>query len=163
LKNAGVRDIITPETGFDSEALFDALCSRPPAPRRVLIVRGQGGREWLGDALRRRGVEVAHLECYRRVVPAGNLDELLPRWRRGDRLAVTATSAEIVANLFSMAGAGGRSWLCRAPFFAVHPRVAAAAFACGVQTLFITGAGDDALALGLQTWFGRLRSARAAA
>jgi hypothetical protein len=41
--------------------------------------------------------------------------------------------------------------------FVSHPRVAATAFAFGVHTVFVTGMRDEALASGLETWFGRLR------
>ena len=163
LKKTGVRNIILPGQGFDSEALIGELSTMPLGGRRVLIVRGRGGREFLGETLRLRGATVEYLECYRRVKPDRDMRELLSRPGRDGMKACLATSSSIVENLFEMAGAAGRSWLCGMPFFVSHPRVAATAFSRDVQCVFVAGNGDEALVAGLQTWFARLRPLHAAA
>jgi uroporphyrinogen-III synthase len=157
LKKSGVRNIISPKTGFDSEALIGELSTMPFGGGRVLIVRGCGGREFLGQTLRSRGATVEYLECYRRVKPDRDMRELLSRLGRDGMKACLATSSNIVENLFEMAGAAGRSWLCSMPFFVPHPRVAATAFSRGVQCVFVAGSGDAALVAGLEIWFARLR------
>jgi uroporphyrinogen-III synthase len=157
LKKSGVREMITPETDFDSEALLEALSGLQFSGKKVVIFRGQGGRELVGESLRRRGAEVEYVECYRRARPRRNLAELLPLWQQGRLRACLATSSEIVINLFDMAGEACRPWLCQTPVFVSHPRVAATAFAFGVHTVFVAGTGDEALASGLETWFARLR------
>jgi uroporphyrinogen-III synthase len=157
LKNSGVRDIISPQNGFDSEALIRELKSLPLNGSRALIVRGRGGRELLAETLRSRGVEVEYFECYQRVSPDRDFDELLPLWQSGDLKACIATSSAIVMNLCDMAGQVGRSWLLATPFFVSHPRVAATAFSRGVQRVIVAGNGDEALVAGLKTWFARLR------
>jgi uroporphyrinogen-III synthase len=156
LKKNGVRNIISPQAGFDSEALIGELSSMPLGGSRALIVRGEGGRELLGKTLRSQGAAVTHLECYRRVKPDRDMRDLLPRPGRAGANACMATSSSIVENLFEMAGAG-REWLRSIPFFVSHPRVGATAFARGVQTVFVAGNGDEALVAGAQTWFARLR------
>jgi uroporphyrinogen-III synthase len=163
LKKSGVRDIISPQSGFDSEALFHELLGRKLARGRVLIFRGQGGREWLGETLRARGAEVEYAECYRRVRPGYDMTALLPMWEQGKLQACVATSSEIVVNLFAMAGEAARRWLCQTPLFVPHPHVADTAFRQGTQTVFVAGAGDEALASGLETWFGQGRAALARA
>ena len=55
---------------FDSESLWLQLRQRPWRDARVLIVRGDGGREWLADTLRDAGAAVTHLAAYRRTAPA---------------------------------------------------------------------------------------------
>ena len=161
LKKSGVRNIISPQSGFDSEALIGELSTLPLGGRRILIVRGRGGREFLGETLRSRGATVEYLECYRRVKPDRDMRELLSRMGRDGMKACLATSSTIVENLFEMAGAAGRAWLCSMPFFVPHPRVAATAFSHGVKCVFVTGNGDEALVAGLETWFARLRSNQA--
>lgn len=157
LKKQGPGAIITGSAGFDSEALLEVLPGEQVAGRRIAIFRGQGGRELLGETLRSRGAEVEYIECYRRLRPDGGMQGLLPRWQRGEIGASIATSTEIVGNLFDMAGESGLRLLCATPMFVSHPRVAAAAFERGAQALMVTGAGDEALAAGLETWFGRER------
>ena len=162
LKKSGVRNIISPLVGFDSEALIGELSTIALGGGRVLIVRGRGGREFLGETLRSRGATVEYLECYRRAKPDCDMRELLSRLGRDGMKACLATSSNIVENLFEMAGAAGRSWLCSVPFFVPHPRVAATAFSRGVQSVFVAGNGDEALVAGVQTWFARLRPLHAA-
>lgn len=157
LKKFGVREMITPDADFDSEALLVALSDWRFTGKSVVIFRGVGGRELLGESLRQRGAEVEYVECYRRIRPRHDLAELMPLWQKGALRACLATSSEIVTNLFDMAGEACRPWLCQTPMFVSHSRVAATAFAFGVHTVFVTGMGDEALASGLETWFARLR------
>ena len=156
LKKSGVRDIIVPEHGSDSEALLKKIARVAIDGARTLIVRGQGGRAQLGETLRSRGAVVEYLECYRRVTPDRDMLDLRSRSDRDAVKACLATSSNIVENLFGMAGPQGCSWLCSIPFFVSHPRVAAAAFSRGVQSVFVAGNGDEALVKGVQTWFARL-------
>ncbi|NRF67367.1 uroporphyrinogen-III synthase [Aquincola sp. S2] len=56
---------------FDSEALWRALLALQLdwRGRSVLIVRGEGGRDWLAETLRQQGAEVHFVEAYRRAAP----------------------------------------------------------------------------------------------
>ena len=69
MKHLGCRPGVVPASGFNSEALLADEEFRDMAGRRVLILRGQGGRELLGDTLRHRGATVDYLEVYRRILP----------------------------------------------------------------------------------------------
>lgn len=62
-----------PQTGDDSEALLELPALREAIARpdaRVLILRGEGGRELLAERLREQGASVDYLELYRRLLPA---------------------------------------------------------------------------------------------
>src|SRR5690606_3770088 len=48
----------------DSEALWAQLRSHGPLPRRVLLVRGTQGRDWLGEQLEAAGVHVQRHAVY---------------------------------------------------------------------------------------------------
>lgn len=55
---------------FDSEALWARLRERRDwRGTAVTIVRGDGGRDWLGQVLRNAGATVLYLSAYRRVAP----------------------------------------------------------------------------------------------
>ena len=68
-----------PGDAFDSEALWQRLRERDWQGRRVLVVRGENGRDWLGEQLRSRGAQVDFVAAYRRVLPRldGGLRALL--------------------------------------------------------------------------------------
>jgi uroporphyrinogen-III synthase len=158
LKKQGVREIIVPRLGSDTEALLECPEIEALGPgTRAVIVRGEGGRELLARTLRSRGIDVSFIECYRRLRPARDAAALRPLWQDGAFAAWTATSAEIVDNLFNLAGEEGRTWLLGAPLFVTHPRIAGRAFALGVRTVFVSGPGDAGLLDGILTWFCKLR------
>jgi len=72
LREAGVATVVEPAADaaqFDSESLWPRLAAHHWHGKHVLIVRGDGGRDWLADRLRAAGAEVVHLQAYRRTLP----------------------------------------------------------------------------------------------
>ncbi len=157
LQTMGVADVIVPRAGADSEALSAEPALADVRGRRVLIVRGAHGREHLADVLTARGAQVRYHDCYRRRRPAAPAGGLVALWQRSQIRGWTATSAEIVDNLFAVGGAAAEQALRHTPLFVPHARIAARAFSRGVETIVVTAPGDRAIAAGLATWFCRLR------
>jgi uroporphyrinogen-III synthase len=156
LERHGLAAVIAPRARFDSEALLDLPELKDVAGRRVAIFRGDGGRELLGDTLAARGATVEYGECYRRGRPNADPAPLLALWERHQLDAFTVTSSEGLANLRDMLGASGRQCLQQTPLFAPHERIAAAARALGVQTVVLTGPGDEGLVAGLAAFFAKV-------
>jgi uroporphyrinogen-III synthase len=157
LARGGVAFVVAPSDRFDTEALLAQLELQSVAGQRVVIFRGDGGRELLGDTLAARGARVEYAECYRRVKPAVDpqrLARLLGRWERGDVHAVTAASAETLRNLWEMVDATGQVWLRATPLFVPHERIAQFARELGISTVVAAGPGEDGLIGGLASWFG---------
>ncbi len=152
LAELGVDGVITPD-GQDSEALLALPQLAEVAGKRVVIVRGVGGRPLLADTLAARGAEVHFMECYRRSVPRADASPLLARWQAGGIDAVTATSAETLANLATLLGQAGAPLLVRTPLFAPHEKIAEAARRFGIVHVVATSAGDAGLVDGLINWF----------
>jgi uroporphyrinogen-III synthase len=153
LAGFGARDVLLPEAGADSEHLLALEAMRQVAGKRILIVRGEGGRERLAEALRERGASVDYAEAYRRVRPEVDPAPLLELWRKGGVRAVTVTSREILANLFDLLGPVGTGLIETTPMFAIHQRIADEARARGVRTVVVTPPGEDGLVSALQDWF----------
>ena len=153
LKRHGVGGVWVPEGRFDSEGLLELPVMHDVAGRQVVIFRGDGGRELLGDTLAARGASVTYAECYRRSRPGADAAALLRSWARGEVHAVTVTSGEGLHNLFDMVGKLGQQWLKKTPLFAVHPRIGQVARELGVTQVVITGPGDEGLATGLKDYF----------
>ena len=118
LNQAGYRVSVSPDAGFDSESLLSHPQLVSVAGHRMLLVKGQGGRELLEQELTRRGASVTLAEVYRRECPAptaGQLAALEARFERREIQVITATSAEIGHNLLAIA-----SPALRRHFDAVH-------------------------------------------
>ena len=137
-----------PDLGDDSEALLalPALQQAIAAPApRVLILRGEGGREFLAERLRSQGVSVDYLPLYRRVLPQYAPGEL-SRQVRAERLnGLVVSSGQGFEHLLQLAG---DDWpaLARLPLFVPSPRVAEQARAAGAQ-IVVDCRGASAAAL----------------
>ncbi|BCK86412.1 uroporphyrinogen-III synthase [Sideroxyarcus emersonii] len=148
LHEQGVAQVLAPSGRSDSEALLALPELQQVAGRRVMIFRGNGGRELLGDTLRARGATVEYIECYRRSKPELDVAALLARQPH----AVAVSSSEALAHLRELLGPSGRAGLMAMPLFLGHERIAEAARQQGWQHIYVTGAGDDGLLSGLVAW-----------
>ncbi|HUX62652.1 MAG TPA: uroporphyrinogen-III synthase [Sulfuricella sp.] len=153
LERFGCEDVIVPQGRFDSEALLALPELQDMAGKRVVIFRGEGGRELLGAELIQRGAELAMVECYRRGKPVGgDVGLLLKQWVRGEIDAITVTSGESMRNLFDLVGKLGQQWLKKTPVFVFHENIAEVARELGVEQVYVTPAGDEGLLSGLIEW-----------
>jgi uroporphyrinogen-III synthase len=126
LASAGRAPDLVPTGRVDSESLLALSELGDLAGRRVLIVRGEGGRGLLGDSLTARGAQVAYAEVYRRVLPAVDPAPLVACWRRKVQLT-TATSGQLLENLLILVGESGRDLLLATPLVVVSSRTAESA------------------------------------
>ena len=142
-----------PSLGDDSEALLalpeldQALCVANP---RVLLMRGEGGRELIAETLRARGAVVDYLELYRRLCPqypSGILPQLVAAQRLN---ALLVSSAQGLENLLQLA-ASAWTELARLPLLVPSPRVAELARAAGArQVIDCRGASAAAVLAALR-------------
>ncbi|MEA3274216.1 MAG: uroporphyrinogen-III synthase [Pseudomonadota bacterium] len=145
LTDAGRAPDLVPFGRFDSESLLALPELADLAGRRVLVVRGEGGRAILGDTLAERGAELRYAEVYRRALPDVDPAPLLESWRRDVHL-VTATSEEILGNLIRLVGPEGRELLLATPLVVVSERTAESARRRGFARVEVAErAADDAL------------------
>lgn len=157
LEKRGFTDVIAPAGAAarsDSEALLALPALAAVRGRRIVIFRGEGGRELLGDTLRARGASVEYAECYRRVRPAADPGPLLERWRRGEIQITTATSIETLRNLQAMLGEAGRALLLDTPVLVAGERQAEACRESGFRhtPVVAVSARDDAIVDALLAW-----------
>lgn len=143
LKALGVRAVISPHEGADSESLLRVPELQNVAGARIVIFRGVGGRELLRETLIARGAQVDYAECYRRVRPEIDVASLLQSWNAGDIDAVVVTSSESLRNLHDLLGPGGRARLAATPVFVSHARIAETARELGMQDVVIAAPADE--------------------
>ena len=153
LARFGITRVIAPSLRFDSEALLELPELQQMAGRRVVIFRGDGGRELLGDTLRARGARIDYVSCYRRSKPDSDGAPLMTLWARRELDALTVTSSEGLRNLHEMLGSAGRQALGQTPLFLPHQRIAEEAAMLGLTALVLTPPGDEGLVAGLCQYF----------
>ena len=152
LRSAGVKQVEEPAadaTQFDTEALWARLAWRNWQGARVLVVRGEDGREWLADTLRKHGAEVSFVAAYRRLPPlldAAGRTLLAQAQARPEQHVWLFSSSEAVAHLQALTDA--RAWTA-AQAFASHPRIAHAARQAGFGRVALVAATPQAVALQL--------------
>jgi uroporphyrinogen-III synthase len=122
LEKEGLHATYCPAAAFTSEALLDLPALQHLAGRRILILRGDGGRELLRDTLRARGAQVDYLEVYQRVQPAVDPAALLGQWRAGAIDAVLVASTDSLEKLLAIIGTLGLELLRTTPLIVGNAR-----------------------------------------
>ena len=153
---------------LDSEHLWPELvrvAGSDWSGRRALLVRGDGGREWLGDRLRDAGAEVAAVSVYRRSCP--RLSEEAATLLRAamaspERHVWLFSSSEAIGHLEALEKgtrshtAGGSHGDLSPPGWrhvralATHERIAARAQALGVGHVVLVRPEAEAVAAGFR-------------
>ena len=150
LAACGIAEVVVPGQRFDSEALLElpALHAARVAGRKVLILRGNDGRELLAESLRLRGAEVDAVVCYQRSPPADGAP--LMSLLRNTRIdALTVSSSEGLRALLPLLDTQCRERLQRTPIFVPHRRIATTAAELGWEKVVLTAPADAGIMEGL--------------
>lgn len=141
-----------PDAGqFDSEALWQRLHARVAAGSRVVIVRGDGGRDWLADTMRAAGADVRFVAAYRRAAPRPSAAEqalLAAALAEPARHLWLFSSSEAIDHLAALAPRGA-DW-SSSQALATHPRIEARARALGCGRVWSAPPAFDAVAARLR-------------
>ena len=147
-------DVHYPPSGDDSEALLALPALREAIARtdaRVLILRGEGGRELLAERLREQGASVDYLELYRRFLPAYDPGVLMQRIQLERLNGLVVSSGQGFLHLQALAGSDW-SQVARLPLFVPSPRVYEMARAAGAEKVVdCRGASAAALLVALRS------------
>lgn len=140
------KPVIYPSGSVDvsgSEKLFELFVSTG-LPARVLIARGQTGREFLSDSLKEKGTIVTKLVIYERI-PFILTSEEKSKLSPEDKLVVVVTSTDAVNHLWECLGAGFTETLKQAEYFTIHQRIADRLRSLGVHKISIYESAKDDL------------------
>ncbi len=153
LAAVGVVNVRIPATTLDSEGLLALPELADMAGKRVLIYRGGGGRELLGETFAERGAQVDYVECYRRARPYGDFSTMAAAWTAGEFDALTLTSSEGLDNLWQLFDDATRTKMAATPTFVPHARIAEHARALGFGRVTVTAPTDAGLLASLLEYF----------
>lgn len=155
LERAGISVAITPAAEFSSEGLLRHPRMAPSVLRgkRVLIVKGAGGRGLLADALRTAGAEVDSIDVYRRSRPKVRISKLLGEPLSNFELIVF-TSGTAVEHLLAIASGAETRQILGMPMVVSSERIACIVSRHGARQapLVAEGPEDEALVRAVESW-----------
>ena len=142
---------------YNSEALLEADLLRRIAGRRVLIFRGQQGRNLLGDELVARGASVDYCEVYRRELPQLGPEIFTGLVANAFPDMVILTSNEGMHNLFELVDVQAAQRLCRIPWLLISERMRESALKLGHNAPIIIAhnASDNGILQTIYDWADR--------
>ena len=153
LQNFGVKDVLTPlshvQDGDESKVRFDSesLLALPEMTnvfsKKILIVRGVGGRDVLAETLNARGAQVTFAECYQRINPQTNCNLFANLWADKKLHGIVVTSSEAMRHLLDLAS--GSEWLRNVTLFLNHARIAEVPLQMGLKVAVADAPGDEAM------------------
>lgn len=149
---ASGRHVFWPPERETSEMLLQLPALRRLKGKKALILRGNGGRELLGETLAQRGAEVRFLECYQRCEKFYHGPSEGKRWRDRGIDTLVVTSGEMLQQLHQLFPAIDREeWLLSCRLIVVSERLATLAQQLGWKHIKVAdGADNDALVRALQ-------------
>jgi len=150
LAQAGYPVVLQPAQQ-DSEGLLGLPQLQNLQGRRVVIVRGEGGREKLAEGLRARGAQVEYLAVYRRQCPAWDTTAVSAALGAD---VITISSGEALENLARLAQQPGAAGLRDKPLLVFHSRIAGRARDLGftLKPVVAVAPADEAVVTGLIDW-----------
>lgn len=156
IKGADRATVLAPENddmrNGGSEALWPLVQSLLPL-RRVLLLRAQSGREWLGDRLQQAGATIEPLAVYSRkeFAPGDELRSLLSQ-AAGRGLACVVSSSDAVAALTHIVEPQAEvlNALLAGPALAAHPRIAERLRTAGFSRVILCAPSRDAVLAALR-------------
>ena len=154
LKKQGIESQLIPANSYNSEGLLESPGLQQMIDRRVLIMRGQEGRNLLGDTLRERGARVDYCEVYRRQLPAVSAQDYAKLVAGHDPDIVIFTSAEGIKNCFQLVSEEQARQLRELPWLLISDRMRETARDLGHngEIIIADGASVQGIMLALRQW-----------
>jgi uroporphyrinogen-III synthase len=125
LKKYGVSNAYFAKGRASSEAFLelDGLQANVVQGKRIIIFRGQGGRDVLANGLCERGAHVKYAEVYRRVQPRYDENIIHKLWIDTPPDVIVVTSNEGLQNLFNITAADDHKKLLKTPLVSIGKRM----------------------------------------
>ena len=146
---------IVPEQGFNSESLLKHPVMNAVSGKKIMLFKGEGGRELLAQALIQRGATVEGVDLYRRKRPNEGLRNIQRAGKSGSIDLFIVTSNEGLRNLLEMATETEQKWLLRTELVVISERTAQFAKTLGFsqQPVVANEASDEGLLNSIEQWY----------
>ena len=142
-----------PASNMSSEGLLALPGLQDPGERRMLIIKGEGGRDALRAALAGRGARVDTLSCYRRRAPDLDAAEYRDAWGDDPPQLLLVSSGEGLENLARLLSPGENTNVAHTTIIVPSARVAEQADALGWRDIRrAENASDAAVLVAVEAW-----------
>lgn len=118
------QKVSVPDEFFSSEGLLELPCLKQVQGKRILILRGVGGRPLLAEQLTARGAIVEYYQPYQRATISLNGQELIQQWRQQNINGVIVSSVELLQRLIAITPQQELGWLKAITLYAPSERIA---------------------------------------
>lgn len=137
LKHAGYNVAVFPETNWSTEGLLAMPVFQFVLNKKIVLIRGEGGRGLLEKALRARGAKITNVIAYQRALPSIPREEVLSLITRTRLDVIICTSFDGVNNLKTLVGINGWPYIKDIPLVVVSERIKVLAHDLGFQTIWV--------------------------
>ncbi|MCY7296257.1 uroporphyrinogen-III synthase [Alteromonas sp. a30] len=137
----GLLNLLSPVISSSKQFANSKKHHRPP--KRVVILKGEGGRQTIKTTLQQVGCLVVECDLYRR--QAITPEKTTSHWQQQSVDCIIATSGELMQNAFNSLP---NDWLCDKHWIVVSDRMKAKAKDFGInKPIFVSRAANDAALL----------------
>ena len=123
LENEFNINVYCPKKTYDSKHLIKNKIFNNLQNKKVLIIRGEGGREVLKDMLEKKGAEVHYGECYIRNYLPMNLNKLQNEAENYNSIFLIISSYESAKHFLTLNTSHSWDWLQSVNIIVNHPRI----------------------------------------
>lgn len=145
LENVGIEQIVCPSIQT-SEGLLALTQFENVDQQNIIIVRGDGGREYLANALIERNAKVVYLESYQRNW-LKQPENTAQQWQAAKINCIVVTSNALLDELIKLTRHDDRRlndyWQKKCLWLVVSSRIAEQAKAIGLEQVVNTGGASD--------------------
>jgi uroporphyrinogen-III synthase len=149
LHAAHYPQVLHPAAEWHSEGLLDLPAFQSVQNKKIAIIRGAGGREFIDQQLAERGAQITIIIAYERILPVCDVQPYLNLLRQRAIDSIVCTSFEGVRNLKILIGETAWPELQTIPVSVMSGRVEMRARQLGCQTIWVTQQASQAAILDL--------------
>lgn len=127
----------------NSEGLLALTEMQNLTDKKILILRGNGGREYFSEQATLRGANIETLECYRRIPIPYHAEEQTSLCKRLGVQRIVVTSMEILIYLMDFIPKNEHNWLKSCQLITVSQRIALFAQKAGWENIVVSPKADN--------------------
>ncbi len=142
-QSLGIRVDFVPGQRINSEGLLECIDGFSIKDKKIVIFRGQSGRDLLKTALQKSGGKVRYAESYRRRTTSQSIQPIIKKWQRGDINVVLITSVSILESLIALLGKSNFRLLKETRIITISHRIASACTQAGIDHVVVADSPTD--------------------